>query len=301
MGILNSVVKNRFGDFYKLQSPLDTNTQLSLKTQSFWNESSTQQFINNLTVPNEYWREIVYQYSPEENPVSLTTQEIEKKVSNLMMQGKIRMYPVEIPDAAENPPENRVIKNSDDIIYRFMPTSALLMLKNATVKQFQSSSEAKAFISELNPSNEKLTTIASELKIEIPNTASINKEETITAVSAAMVAGSIVIIEDKISSSPAMNSKFIDAENTIGNKKPDLGPHETEEIPLHWFAIQLVNEIGETYRSETFDINLSDNNKARINEGSTIYRKEKLPSGKCRITFVDFYKQIEQWLEERSQ
>ena len=40
MSIQKSVVKNRFGGFYKLQLPRENSAQLTLKAETFWNEES---------------------------------------------------------------------------------------------------------------------------------------------------------------------------------------------------------------------------------------------------------------------
>ena len=300
MSLQNSVFKSRSGDFYKVVLPRENSAQLSLKSESFWNEGSAQQFISNLFVPNGYWRDILHQYSTLPCPSSLNCYEIEKQVSTLMMQGQINFYPIDMPDASERPPENRVIKSSEDILYRFVPVSSLLINKDAKTEQFKNIKEIKLLLSKLNPDDKKLLTIANDLKITLPNTASVNKEEITDSISEAILSGQVVIIADKISSPPINKNKFIDTHNMIGNKKADLGPKK-EETNIHWFSMQLVNDKSELYKSESFSISLSDKTKEIIDESSPNYRKEQLPSGKCKIQFTSFYDKIEQWLNKRSQ
>ena len=222
MGVQNSVVKNRFGEFYKVELPRDNNAQLTLKAESFWNEESTQQFINNLTVPNGYWREIVSEYSTLPSPSSLTTNEIEQRVSVLMMRGQLKLYPVDIPDIVEHPPEKRVIKSSDNIIYRFAPISSLLLSNVAETKSFQNLDEAKEFLSNLNATEEQLSTIANELDIKLPATASVNQGEIIEVISQELAAGNIIIIIDKTSSTPPTKKETLNKSN-IGNRAAGLG------------------------------------------------------------------------------
>ncbi len=300
MSIQKSVVKNRFGEFFKVQLPRENNAQLTLKPESFWNEESTRQFINNLTVPNGYWREIINECNALPCPSSLTTNEIEKKVSALMIQGQLKLYPVEIPDIVEHPPEKLVIKSSDNILYRFAHVSTLLLNNNSETKTFKNKDDAKKFLTEISSDNKQLTTIANELYIKLPVTAVVNHNETAEEVSQALASGDIVVIVDKTSTVPSTPKEVLN-KSDIGNKKADLGPHETEEPPQHWFAIQLVNEADEPYKNETFTIKLSNNYEEKINGGSANYRKEQLLSGKCKVTFTNFYITIEQWLEERSQ
>ena len=222
MGVQNSVVKNRFGEYYKVQLPRENNAQLTLKSEFFWNKESTQQFINNLTVPNGYWREIIKEYSTLPSPSSLTTNEIEQQVSTLMMQGRLKLYPVDIPDIAEHPPENRVIKSSDDVIYRFAHISTLLLNNTSETKSFKNADDAKEFLTELDATDEQLTTIASELNIKLPATAAVNQGETLEAVSQELVTGNIVIIADKTSSAPPSKKEALDKSN-VGNRAAGLG------------------------------------------------------------------------------
>ena len=221
MILQNSVVKNRCGELYKVQLPRDNNAQLNLKSKSFWNEGSAQQFIHELTVPNDYWRDIIHEYGTTPCPSSLTIDEIEKHVSLLMTQGQLKFYPVDIPDISEQPPENRVIKGSDNTINRFMPISYLLLNKSDNVKYFNNSDEAKEYVSSLNPSDEKLTTIATELKITLPNTSSVNKGEKLDAIASALVTGKAIIIADKVSSPPPDESKVAKTKDTTGNRRAD--------------------------------------------------------------------------------
>ena len=215
MGIQNSVVKNRFGDFYKVELPRDNNAQLTLKAASFWNEESTQQFINNLMVPNGYWREIVSEYSTLPSPSSLTTNKIEQRVSALLMQGQLKLYPVDILDIVEHPPEKRIIKSSDDALYCFAHISTLLISNTSETKLFKNVDEAKEFLSNLNATEEQFTTIANELDIKLPATASINQGETIEAVSQELATGNIVIIVDRTSSTPPTKKEVLNKSDVV--------------------------------------------------------------------------------------
>ena len=217
MAILNSVVKNRFGEFYKLQLSRDTNAQLTLKSETFWNEASTRQFVQNLTVPHGYWREIINEYSTLPNTSVLTTEEIERQVSSLMVRGQVKLYSVEVPDIADHPPENRVIKSPDDIIYRFLAASSLLMMKNYTPKQFRNIDEALSFLSSLKQNSKNLTILANELNIELSRSSSINQNEIIEILSKELTSRNIIVIEDKVSS-PIKTEKNQPENSDIGNR-----------------------------------------------------------------------------------
>lgn len=223
----NLVVKNRFGELYKVQLPREINAQLTLKSETFWDQESTQQFIRNLTVPNGYWREIISEYSTLPIPSSLTTIEIEQQVNTLMMRGQLKFYPVDIPDIVEHPPEKRVIKSTDNITYQFAPVSTLLLNKTSEIKSFKNTGEAKEFLSNLNANDEQLTNIANELDINLPATASVNQGETIEAMSQEIAAGNIVIIVDKTSSAPPTKKEALN-KSDVGNRATSLGDGDSK-------------------------------------------------------------------------
>jgi len=228
MGMQNLIVKNRFGESYKVQLPREINAQLTLISETFWNQESTQQFIRNLTVPNGYWREIINEYSTLPIPSSLTTIEVEQQVNTLMMRGQLKFYPVDILDVVEHPPEKRVIKCTDNVTYQFAPVSTLLLNKTSETKSFKNTDEAKIFLSNINANDNQLLNIANELDIKLPATASVNQGETIEAVSQELAAGNIVIIVDKTSSSPPAKKETLD-KSDVGNRAVILADRSNTE------------------------------------------------------------------------
>ena len=125
------------------------------------------------------------------------------------MQGQLKLYPVDIPDIIEHPPEKRVIKSTENILYRFAHVSSLLINNTSETKKFKHVDQAKEFLSALNPDNEQLITIANELDIKIPNTASVNPTETSEVISEALVTGNVVVIVDKTSTVPIKRKEWL--------------------------------------------------------------------------------------------
>lgn len=256
MGTLKSVVKSRFGEFYKVQLLHEGNAQLTLKSEFFWNKESTQQFINNLIVPNGYWREIIKEYSTLPSPSSLTTTEIEHQVSALIMQGQLKLYPVDIPDIVEHPPEKRAVKTKENVTYLFSQSNILLITNPKEIIYFTRKKEAKNFLDKLGLNEEKLQTLAAELKIEQSKKSSANPDELIIKISAALASGSIIILVDRFSSAPSGNEKLVTLAGP-GNIKVDLGPHSSapqaqDKAPENIVAIR---EIAS--KSPTLTSNLS--------------------------------------------
>lgn len=220
----NLVVKHRSGESYKVLLPRENIPQLNLTAESFWNEGTARQFISSIIVSNDYWRDIVNQCNSSMS--CLTTDDIKNQVSSLMMHDKIKFYPVKIMDIVDHPPEKRALK-LNNVLYRFEPSSSLLFNNVSETKKFKNIDEATEFLSEISNNEEKLTIIAHELSIQLPATASVNKNEIADAISQELVSGSIVIIVDKTSSPPSNNNETT-TENGANNKEAGLGTR-TEE------------------------------------------------------------------------
>jgi len=222
----NLVVKHRSGESYKVSLPRENVSEQNLTPESFWNESTARQFINNLIVSNGYWRDIVSQCDSLAASC-VPHEDIEKQVSALIMHKKIKIYPVKVMDVVEHPPEKRVLK-FDNILYRFEPISSLLFINTAETKNFKDINDANNFLCEISCNEDKLSTIAHELNIKLPTTASVNKGEVTDKISQELISGNIVIIVDKTSSSPTNNEERI-TENSTNNKEAGLGTRTKED------------------------------------------------------------------------
>ena len=235
----NQILKDRYGQHFKIQSDRDGTVHKAIQAESFWNPLYTRQFIQGLNAPAGYWRKLIKQFSTLPAIDYLHDHEVENQLSQLLMQGRLKVYAVSIPDFSEQPPEKRVIK-SGDTMYRFSAASSLLINNPREVKTFQGQKEAKAFLKELDADEQQLQDIAKQLDITLPATASVNNEELNTTVSRALASGEIVIIVDRFTTPPPpMESKIVEAANTVGNRKADLGPPPDEFKDIH---IQLEDE-----------------------------------------------------------
>ena len=174
-----------------------------------------------------YWPNLLQQFSTLPSLHTLQKQQIEYYVSDLLISGKIHLYPLPRQKGDEHAPQKRAIKNSDNVTYLFAEASLLLTSTPKEVKYFSSKEDAEIFIKELNPDNEKLQTIASELEIKIPETASVNSTELLTAISTALVTGTVIVLVDRISTVPASASEVVEATGP-GNQKAGLGPAPDE-------------------------------------------------------------------------
>ena len=213
------ILKDRYGQHFKIISDRDPAAPKALQAENFWNAVYTKQFIQNMDVPHAYWRNALLTFGNSSH--ALTDSEVENVLSDLLIQGRLKAYPVSIPDFVEHPPENRVVKKQD-ALYRFASASTLFLSNPAEVKQFKSADDSEAFLNGLNPDTEQLKTIANDLEITLPATASVNPAVIKPAIAKAMAAGQVVIIVDKVAAAPASEQQT-EAKNDVGNREAGLG------------------------------------------------------------------------------
>lgn len=223
----NLVVKHRSGESYKITLPRGNVSEQSLTPESFWNESSTQQFVNNLVVSQGIWRDIIHQCDSFSTSC-MSHDNIEKQVSSLIMNDKIKFYPVKVMDTVEHPPEKRVLK-SDNTIYRFEPSSSLLFMNSAETQSFKNIDDAYTFLNKISNNEAELAAIAKELNIDIPKTAYSNEGGITDIISEELISGNTIIIIDKSSSTPPKDKEAKENKSNVGNRAASLGDGATKK------------------------------------------------------------------------
>lgn len=222
------IIKDTFGHRYVLKTSPVHFEQSDFKAKSFWNIESTNFFVRSLKVSHGYWPNLLQQFSTAPALHTLQNTQIEQHVSELLISGKIVLYPLPKQKQDEHAPQKRAIKSKDNVTYLFAESNLLLTSTPREVKSFSSEDEAKVFLQELPADDDKLKTIAAELDIKIPTTASLNPAEIVTAISTALVTGSVIVLVDRVSTVPASESEVVAAVTGPGNRKADLGPPPDE-------------------------------------------------------------------------
>ncbi|MCK4865592.1 MAG: hypothetical protein KAT06_09185 [Gammaproteobacteria bacterium] len=281
--LTTNIIQDEFGQRYVLKTSLVHFEQSDFKAKSFWNAESTRSFVQRLNVSHGYWPVLLQQFSTLPALHTLQKQQIEFYVSELLISGKIHLYPLPKQKSDEHAPQKRAIKSSDNVTYLFAEASLLLTSTPKEVKYFSSSEDAETFIKELSPDDEKLQTIASELDIKVPTTASVNPAELTTAICSALVAGSVIVLVDRISTVPASASELVEAVGP-GNKKADLGPAPDEFKEIN---IELDDEFeknmaahfslfdGLEYKIKT---DIGEEHKGTVENGKIFIAKAKMNS-----------------------
>ena len=281
--LTSNIIKDEFGQRYVLKTSAVFFEQSDFKAKSFWNPESTQSFVKSLNVSHGYWPALLQQFSTVPSLHTLQAPQIEQHVSDLLISGKIVLYPLPAQKQDDRAPQKRAVKSSDNVTYLFTESSVLLTTSPKEVKNFQSEAEADEFLKELSVDDEKLKLIAAECDINPPVTSSVNSKEIYAAISAALVTGAVIVLVDRVSTVPPSASEVVEAVGP-GNRKPDLGPEPDEFKEIN---IELEDEFENKMAAHfsLFDglefkikTDMGDEHKGTIANGKIFVAKAKMNS-----------------------
>lgn len=248
--MLNKIVRDPFGQHYKIHTTHDGIISGPLTPKSFRTPESAQMFVKSLQTPTGCWQYLVSQCNGAMITVPAKHRSVEQQVSQLLLAGQIKLYPITLPKLTSSSPKRRTLKGGDKVNYQFTPVANMLLVKPREVKRFNNKASAEKFLSELQPDEKQLKALAAELDIPISSTAAINPTELSDSITTAMASGEVVIIVDRISSAPPGVQQAKES-NPVGNREVDLGPHETAPVeePLKDIDIVLEDEFEQSLKN----------------------------------------------------
>jgi len=225
MLINSQLVKDHFGQHYKIQTSKDKPAPEALTAELFRSNSQASQFINNLIVPVSFWGKI---YNSEALVKKLLKNEIQLKneIAELLQRGKVKAFKIDIPGYSDHPPEKRCVTDKSKNRHTFTKASTLLISSPKEVKTFNSEVEAKEYLSELSPDNDKLEELVKEL--ELSSTVA-DSEGKLDLLATGLDSGEIIVIVDRFASPPTNDDK--ESDKTLhGDKDAGNGPETTSAV-----------------------------------------------------------------------
>lgn len=221
--LIRQLVKDRFGQHYKIQTSKDTLVQVRVKPEQFHSDLQASRFIDNLIVPVGFWKGLYHTASLIERPAR-NDAEITARIAALFSSGKIKAYKIDIHSHTDHPPSKRTITDGKKDRHIFIPASALLVTKSNDVITFSSKAEAHKYLTELSPDKATLQTMALELKLPRPSKKD-DHNELMEIVASGMASGEIVVFLDKHTTPPPTSNSDTGAEKTK-EKHAGLGPEQ---------------------------------------------------------------------------
>ena len=279
-----TLIKDDFGQHYTIQTYINPQIRGSLSPKEFSDHHLANQFVQRLQVPTGYWQGLMHDIGgvgPMNSEADLYCMVCERIVT-----GRLKVFAVNPPNIASDTPQKRAIRTSDKV-YHFVPSVEQLLNKTET-KHFTGVEEARAFLQGLNPDTEQLKGMAGALSI--PVTAKASSTEISQAISESLAAGDTVVMVDNITSAtPPTKLEEVAAAASVGNKKADLGPHESEsnEVKLKDIDIQLEDEFEQALGSHasllndldfTLKTDMGEEHKGKIDKGRIFISQAQINS-----------------------
>jgi len=198
MLINSQLVKDHFGQYYKIQTSKDKPAPGALQAEVFSSNAQAAQFINNLKAPVSFWSKI---YNSEMLILKSVSDEKKLKadVAELFSRGKIKAFKIDMPKPSEHPPEKRSLKDSHKNTHTFTPVSSLLITKPKEIKKFSNTAEAEKYLSEISADKDQLKNIAQELDLHHGGSDS----DVLSSVTESLATGLVVIVVDRYSAPPS--------------------------------------------------------------------------------------------------
>jgi len=222
MLINSQLVKDHFGQYYKIQTSKDKPAPLSLEAEIFRSNAQAAQFINNLVAPVSFWSKIVNSESLIFKSIS-NEKQLKEAVAELFSRGKIKAFRVDIPSLSQHAPEKRTVKDSNKNTHTFVPASSLLITNPSEVKKFTDTTEATKYLKELSPNRVELQNLTKELDLPVTS-ADDEFAELLDLVAKGLAGGSIVVVVDRFSAPPSSGA---DAGGAVhGDKDASKGPEK---------------------------------------------------------------------------
>jgi len=229
MLINSQLLKDHFGQYYKIQTSKDKPAPLPLEAEVFRSNAQATQFINNLKAPISFWSKIVNSETLLLKSIS-NEKLLKEQVAELFSRGKIKAFKIDIPSLSQHAPEKRTVKDSNKNTHTFVPASSLLITNPREVKKFTNTAEANKYLKELSPKKEELQNLAKEL--DLPVTVADN--ELLALVAEGLAAGTIVVVVDRYSAPPSSGAEADGAVHS--DKDASKGP----ETPQCTFDVMTV-------------------------------------------------------------
>lgn len=219
-----TLIKDEIGQHYTIQTYVSPQIRGSLSPKEFPDHHLARQFVQRLQVPTGYWQGLMNDVGNIGSPM-LSEADMVCAVCERIVTGQLKIFEVNPPNASSDSPKKRAIQTSDKV-YHFVP-SVEQLLNKAETKNFKSVEDAKTFLQELNPDEEQLKGMASELNVAVPPTASANPAELSHAIAESMAAGDTVVQVDTISSATPATAEEV--ATAVAAEKAGLGPEEEKK------------------------------------------------------------------------
>ncbi len=220
-----SIIEDSFGHAYRLHLPDDAPIPVPIEPKEFNDPYQTWRFVSDLRVSSEHWRNVVYLADGKSPQRYMNGNDLRKAVSSLLLQGRIKLYPVDHLAPQSKAHEDARIDTGKGEAYRIIHASKLLVNPHHDVMQFHEHQDAERFLKSNNISAEH----ADALLATLPQSP-LDKQQNTNGHAAlvnALLAGKLAIVKEKpeLGASAEGAGSSAKAEAPAQTKSATLGPH----------------------------------------------------------------------------
>jgi len=223
MRMRTTVIQDRFQHHYRLYVRGDAPVNHIVKAKEFSDSVFTENFVRRLSVPLGFWRRILSRVAAENFKPRAS---IEARISQLLIRGTLKLYPVKHLDQQRGGTSGPVISTAKGMSYKLVPASVLLVEPAAVAKTFTDKEQAVSFLTELEMDDAQRNELAAAMDI---SAADKNQppDIQIAAMALALLENQLVIIANP---PPIIAQPNGSMDNAPIESAPDqtssLGPHE---------------------------------------------------------------------------
>jgi len=160
-------LQGRFGVYYRLYLQPSRVASLRVKPVLFNDIAYTCQFIRSLNALPSYWQQLATHLGVPASQRA-NTHQLEHVIAKRLIAGHLHLYALTATPSHSAPKSQRLLKDKHNKEIEITLPQQLLNEGRVPNQAFTNASDAFAFISELNPSNEQLRVLAASLDITAP-------------------------------------------------------------------------------------------------------------------------------------
>lgn len=160
-------LQGRFGVYYRLYLQPSAVASLRVKPVLFNDITYTCQFLRSLNAVPSYWLQLAKHLGVPASQRSNTYQ-LEQVIAKRLIAGRIHLYALTATPSQNQPKAQRTLKDKHNKNIEITLPQQLLNEGRVPNQAFTNASDAFVFISDLNPTNEQLSALATSLNITAP-------------------------------------------------------------------------------------------------------------------------------------
>jgi hypothetical protein len=274
------ILQGHFGRHYKLHFIKNGPVPRSLTPLRFVDSHSARRFLAQLHTPQSYWQWLTRDYHDVAN-FSGHQRDYLQVVSNWVLQGRLRIYEVELPDSHALSRSVASLQDRQGYQFQFAPMKQALA-SLAQPQRFNSIQQVYQTLYDLAPNLEQLQSVVADLQL-IPAPEQQTYSQLMDALAEGLTEERVALYINAPFKRPEPAGAAAEtAANMPGNRKVELAPAASTS----WVEIQLKDAEGKPIANEAYSLTCPE---SKIHTGTTdangMIKLTGIKQGDCQLIF----------------